>query len=248
MDLKRILILAVTIALAALFCMPASAVIAEVNGMGTVSSVDTEQKTITITTEYQFSTTYSESEPISEWIASDVISTVTGTVPDESAFDTFKTGDPVRYIILGGDGGTYLGIAKITEISSKALITDIIGDPDRLVFKPLQGSYILSAESDANCAECTGTTCTASSADIKVVKTGETLVEKSLLPGESYSYSTYDPLDYDISVKFIEGEASSDVCQTSSFGMMTGPQAVSVYEIHITEGVLPLGPGPEIEP
>lgn len=247
MDVKeRILLWAALIASVFLLFAPAAAVILESNGMGTVSGINTTEKTITIYTESQFATSYSGSTPISEWIASDA-GNVTGIVPDDSAFETFAIGDPVRYIVLGGSGGTYLGIAKMTEVSATAQITDLIGDPDRLIFSPFEGSYVLKTESVLNCAECSGTTCVASSASVTVIKSGETLAEKSLLPGGEYAYLTDDPLDYDISLKFVEGEAASDICKsTGSFGSAAGPQAVSVYEIHITPGFLPLGPGPEI--
>lgn len=240
MDMRNNLFPAAIFFTALLFIFsPAGAVILEANGMGKISDINVSEKTITVYSEYQFATSYSGSTPLSEWIASDA-GNVTGVVPDISAFDTFSVGDPVRFIILGGSGGTYLGIAKITELSGKAKVTDLTGDPEREVFKPLAGDYILKTSPVPNCAECLGTVCTASSADVTVIRSGETLTNSGLLPGESYEYTTQNPKDFDISVKFIKGESPADICKsTGSFGKMTGPQAVSVYEIHISPGVLP---------
>ncbi|WOF15354.1 hypothetical protein F1737_00985 [Methanoplanus sp. FWC-SCC4] len=232
--------------LSALFALPVSAVIQETNGMGTVFSVNDLEKTITINSGYQYTITYSGSTPNEEWIES-TQKQVTGTVPDDSALDTFKAGDPVRFIILGGDGGRYLGIAKMTEVSPKARVTDLIGDPDRMIFKQLTGGYILSTETDPICSECTGTTCEAAFSNIKVVKDSVTLTEEKLLPGKSYIYETKNPEDYDFSILFVKGEAAANICSSTKDMMMTGPQPVSVYEIHITPGKLPATKTPAAE-
>ncbi|MBP2134541.1 hypothetical protein J2128_002512 [Methanomicrobium sp. W14] len=238
MAIKKSLVLLTTAFLVCLFAFqPASAVLQEINGMGTIVSVNQDENTIAIDSEYQFVTSYSGSMPISEWIASTIIGNVTGTVPDDAAFETFSVGDPVRFIVLGGDGGTYLGIAKITNISADAVVTDIIGDPDRTVFRPLEGGYMLKTMSVPNCDECSGTTCTASSASVTIIKSSENITQTSLLPGDIYIYNTHNPDEYDISVEFVKGEGLSSTCQTATFQQISGPQTVSVYVIHITKGI-----------
>jgi hypothetical protein len=238
--IKSSLIKAFLVAAVTLLCLTGSvsAVIQEVNGMGTITSMDRSAGTIDISSQYQFTISYTGSTPNEEWIQA-TGTEVTGNVPDDKAFEIFKTGDPVRFIILGGTGGDYLGIAKINKISRDAEISAIVGEIDRMIFKPLADGFSVTAEPDPNCAECSGTTCTASSAAITVTKNGKTLTEKNFLPGEEFADVTGNPQDYDIYLKFVKGEGLSSVCSPNE-PMMGGPQAISTYVLEITPGVAPV--------
>lgn len=236
--IKNNLIKAFLVAAVALLCLTgsASAVIQEVNGMGTITSMDKSAGTISINSQYQFTISYTGSTPNEEWIPA-TETEVTGNAPDDKAFEIFKTGDPVRFIILGGTGGDYLGIAKINKITGSAEISAIVGDIDRMIFTPLEGGFAVTAEPDPNCAECSGTTCTASSAAITVTKNGNTLTDKSFLPGEEFADVTNNPEDYDFYIQFVKGEGLASTCNPDASMMMGGPQAVSTYVLEITPGV-----------
>ncbi|EHQ36900.1 hypothetical protein [Methanoplanus limicola] len=231
--IKSSLIKAFLVAAVALFCLTgnASAVIQEVNGMGTITSMDKSAGTINISSQYQFTISYTGSTPNEQWIPA-TETEVTGNAPDSKAFEIFETGDPVRYIILGGTGGDYLGIAKIDKISGDAEISAIVGDIDRMIFKPLADGFAVTAEPDPNCAECSGTTCTASSAAVTVSKDGNILSESTLLPGH-FADVTDEPKTFELYIKFVKGEGLSSTCNPDAPMMMGGPQAVSTYILEV---------------
>jgi len=230
--IKRYLFRAFLITAVALLCFTtgASAVIQEVNGMGTITSMDKDAGTININSQYQFTISYTGSTPNEEWIKA-TETEVTGNVPDSKAFEIFRTGDPVRFIILGGTGGNYLGIAKIDKISRDAEISAVVGEIDRMIFKPLADGFAVTAKPDPNCAECSGTTCTASSAAVKVSKDGNLLSESTLTPGD-FADVTDEPNTFDLYIQFVEGEGLSSVCNPNE-PMMGGPQAISTYILEI---------------
>ncbi|UUX91629.1 hypothetical protein [Methanoplanus endosymbiosus] len=230
---KSNLIKAFLVAAVALLCLTgsASAVIQEVNGMGTITSMDKGAGTISINSEYQFTISYTGSTPNEQWIKA-TETEVTGNVPDDKAFEIFKTGDPVRFIVLGGTGGDYLGIAKIDKISRDAEISAIVGDIDRMIFKPLADGFIVTAKPDPNCAECSGTVCTASSAAITVSKDGNILTEATLVPG-GFADVTDEPNTFELCITFVKGEGLASTCNPDAQIMMGGPQAISTYILEI---------------
>jgi hypothetical protein len=55
--------------------------------------------------------------------------------------------------------------------------------------------------------------------------------EKVLVPGETFTSTDYTD-NSALTVKFVSGEASASLCPGP--GMMSGPQAVSVFVVHVT--------------
>jgi hypothetical protein len=115
------------------------------------------------------------------------VEVLTGTAPDVSAFSVFKTGDPVVATSIGGAGETWITLATLFGTrSNEELVTDIVGDI-RTIPTPLIGNYVLDATTVPDCQACTGTTCTATSANVRVISEGKKVAAKALKPGESFT-------------------------------------------------------------
>jgi hypothetical protein len=95
---------------------------------------------------------------------------------------------------------------------------------------PLIGDYSVETLTIPDCTSCTGTVCTASSAKVTWKSTGTPVLEKTLMPGESFTYNGRND-GSSVTVKFVSGQAAAQVCPGKEG--MTGPQAVSVFVINI---------------
>jgi hypothetical protein len=109
------------------------------------------------------------------------------------------------------------------------LITDIVGDMGTIP-TPLTGNYALYATTVPDCQACTGTTCTATSANVKVMSEEKEVSAKILMPGESFTYNGRND-GSSVAVTFVRGQALSSTCPGK--GGMTGPQAISVYVVKV---------------
>jgi len=86
------------------------------------------------------------------------VESLTGTVPDVSAFSFFKTGDTVVATSIGGAGETWITLAKLFgSRPNEEFVTDIAGDI-RTIPTPLIGNYALDATTVPDCTACSGTT------------------------------------------------------------------------------------------
>ena len=157
-------------------------------------------------------------------------SALTGTVPDAAAFAIFKAGDTVVATSIGGAGETWITLAKLFgSRPNEELVTDIVGDISTNQV-PLIGNYALDATTLPNCSACTGTTCTATSANVIVKSEGKAVFAKELKPGESFTYNARND-GSSVTVTFVKGQALSTTCPGKEG--MTGPQAISVYVVKV---------------
>jgi hypothetical protein len=165
------------------------------------------------------------------------VTNLTGTVPDASAFSVFNPGDPVVATSLGGAGGQWIAIAKLTGTAPDKTTIDIVGDPSSVPV-PLAGGYSLDLSTKPDCTACSGTTCTAAAANISILDQKTLRSSGDHPPNASTTYSGRND-GSSVTVTFIKGQASSASCPEREV-MMTGPQPVSVYIVHV---VPPIGSG-----
>jgi hypothetical protein len=211
-------------------CLPAGAVLQEVTVKGPVATVNPSKNTLTIENPLQYGCSYpAAGAPLGSYTPMS-ISALTGIVPDESAFSVFKSGDTAVAKSIGGAGERWITLAKLYgSRPNEEFITDIIGDVGTIQ-PPLIGNYALDATTVPDCTACSGTTCTATSANVKVMSEGKEVFVNSLRPGESFTYNGRND-GSGITVTFAKGEALSATCPGK--GGMTGPQAISVYIVRI---------------
>lgn len=198
----------------------------EVTVKGPVATLNPDKNTLTVDRPLQYGCNYPVNEPpFCSYIPTNKTG-LTGTVPDAAAFTVFKNGDPIIATSLGGQGETWITLAKLYgSRPNEELVTDIIGDI-RTIPTPLIGNYSLDATTVPDCSACTGTTCTARSAIIMVKSDEYGVLARTLMPGESLTYSGRND-GSGVTVTFVKGQASSTICPGKSGS--TGPQAISVY-------------------
>jgi len=211
-------------------CVPVGAVMQEVTVKGMVSTLSQPKNTITIEHPQQYGCTYPASgAPVCTYAPMSV-EVLTGTAPDAAVFSVFKTGDTVVATSIGGAGETWITLAKLFgSRPNEELVTDIIGNLG-MVPTPLIGNYALDATTAPDCSACTGTTCSATSANVKVMSEGKEVSAKTLKPGESFTYNGRND-GSSVAVTFVKGQALSTTCPGKAG--MTGPQAISVYIVRI---------------
>jgi len=217
------------------FCvLPAAAVIQEVTVSGTVSEHSSANNTLTIANPAQYGCSYpAGGTPVCSYTPMDS-KPLTGTVPDASAFSVFNPGDPVVATSLGGAGGRWITIAKLYGTAPGKTVTDIVGDPSTIDI-PLAGDYRLVLSPRPDCNACSGTTCTAAAVNVSILD-GKTLTGSgNLVPNASTTYSGRND-GSSITVTFVKGQASSASCSDREI-MMTGPQAISAYIVHVVPPV-----------
>jgi hypothetical protein len=221
------------------FCvLPASAVILEVTVKGTLSALDEKTNTLTIADPARYGCIYRGSDdPVCSYTPM-ANATLTGSVPEESTFTVFAAGDSVVATSLGGAGGIWITLAKLSGPSAaEETVTDIVGDPSAIA-TPLAGNYVLDLKTEPDCTTCAGTTCTATTSLVKVLIGKSPVMVQPLRPGTDMTYNGWND-GSSIAVTFVKGQASSTSCAGSP-AMMAGPQAISVYIVHV---VPPLGSG-----
>lgn len=220
------------------FCvLPVAAVIQEITISGSVSSLHREDNTIIIANPAQYGCSYpAGGTPVCSFTPMNHPS-LTGRVPDESAFSIFGPGDPIVATSLGDAGGVWITLAKLSGTAPDKTVTDIIGDPSTIDI-PLAGDYSLDLSPKPDCKACSGTTCTASTANVSILDKTTLTGWGELVPNASTTYSGRND-GSSVSVTFVKGQASSSSCSEGKI-MMTGPQPVSVYIVHV---VPPIGSG-----
>ena len=231
MSRSKYFLLAGTVLLLCLISVPVSAVLQEVTVKSTVDTVNQAKNMLTIGYPLQYGCSYpSSGAPVCTWTPMNA-SSLSGTVPDPAAFPLFKAGDPIVATSIGGAGGRWIALAMLYgSRPNEEYITDVIGDPGSIP-DPLIGNYTLALTTDPDCSNCSGTTCRAVSADVSVASGGQTMSEKVLSPGQTFSFNGRND-GSSVSVTFVNGEASSGTCPQAQMGM-SGPQPVSVYIVHV---------------
>ena len=211
-------------------CVPVGAVIQQVTLKGTVATISQQKNTITLEHPQQYGCNYPAiGAPVCTYTPMSV-EALTGTAPDAAAFSVFKTGDPVVATSLGGAGETWITLAKLFgSRPNEEFVTDIVGDMGTIP-TPLIGNYALDATTVPDCSVCTGTTCTAMFANVKVMSEGKQVSGKALRPGEALTYNGRND-GSSVAVTFVRGQALSSTCPDKAG--MTGLQAISVYVVKI---------------
>jgi len=224
--------------IAALFlcfiCVPVGAVMLEVTVKGPVATTNPAKNTLTVDHPLQYGCSYpATGVPVCSYSPINK-SALTGTVPDAAAFTVFKNGDPVVATSVGGPGETWITLAKLYgSRPNEELVTDIVGDIGTIP-TPLIGNYALDATTVPDCSVCSGTTCTAMSAIVMVKSEGYGILVRTLLPGESFTYSGRND-GSSVIVTFVKGQALSATCPGKAG--VTGPQAISVYLVKVVPPV-----------
>ncbi len=227
------LLLAATLVLT--MAVPASAVLQVTEYRGTITSLNSTSNTMTISAVAPYGCDYTNTTPNCSWTSMNATA-VNGTVPDNQVFSDFKSGDSVAAAILGGPGGNWAAVALIfpTPGIENWYATEIHGDPVYVENVPLAADYAVATLTTPDCTNCTGTVCTASSALVEI-RSSETVVKNvTLTPGQNVTYGRTDGSS--IAVQFLSGQAASSDCPNAG-GMMTGPQPVSDFIIHVKQPV-----------
>lgn len=235
MDQKFFSPLVITVLVLCLCVLPASAVIQEVTLKGTVSALNPEKNTLTLGNPARYGCDYpAGGTPVCTFTPIDSVP-VTGTVPTSTAYSVFKTGDAAVATSLGGTGGTWITLAKLYGPGqNEEYVTDLVGDPGS-VPTPLIGDYALDITMTPECTTCSGTTCTAASAGVKVMSSGTVVLTKTLGPRQSLVYNGRND-GSSIAVTLVKGEAPSTGCAGGRSGM-SGPQPVSVFVVNVVPPV-----------
>ncbi len=229
-----------TLIVLGLCVLPAAAVIQEVTVKGTVSALDKGKNTLTLANPAQYGCSYpATGGPVCTY-SQMTDTSLTGTVPAETAFSVFQAGDTVIATSLGGAGGTWITVAKLYgALPSEEYVTDVVGDPSTLT-APLIGDYALDLSTKPDCTTCYGTICTATTSTVNILSGNTRLMVKTLEPRQAMVYSGKND-GSSVRVTFIKGEASSSTC-LGGYGL-TGPQPVSVYIVDVAP---PIGFGGQV--
>lgn len=212
-------------------CIPASAVMQEVTLKGAIATLNPPKNTLSIEHPQQYGCSFPAGGVPACTYAPMSVEILTGTVPDAAAYSVFTNGDPVVATSLGGTGETWITLAKLFgSRPNEEFVTDIVGDFSTIP-TPLIGNYALDATTVPDCSNCSGTTCTAMFANVKVMSEGRQVDGKALKPGEALTYNGRND-GSSVAVTFVKGQASSTSCPGTAAGM-SGPQAISVYVVKI---------------
>lgn len=214
--------------------LPGAAVLLEVTLKGTVAGTDLANNTLTIAGPARYGCSYPGNGPAVCTYTPMNATTLTGTVPAGSALSVFSPGDPIVATSLGGPGGTWIALAKLTGTADGSTVTDIVGEPASIPV-PLAGGYSLDLLTEPDCTTCAGTTCTASSSSVRVMSGTTLLMAQDLVPGHVMSYNGRNDGSA-VTVTFMKGQASSLTCAGREPGM-SGPQAISTYIVHVVPPV-----------
>jgi hypothetical protein len=211
-------------------CVPVGAVLLEVTVKGPVATINPTKNTLTVDNPLQYGCSYTaKGIPVCTYTPVNK-SALTGTVPDLAAFTVFNIGDTVVATSIGGPGETWITLAKLFgSRPNEELVTDIVGDIGSIP-TPLIGNYSLDATTVPDCSACSGSTCTATSAVVKVKSDGNEVLERTLIPGESLSYNGRND-GSSVYIRFVKGQALSTTCPGTAG--MTGSQAISVYIVKV---------------
>jgi hypothetical protein len=210
--------------------LPAAAVVQEVTVKSSVSTLSPQKNTLTIGYPLQYGCSYpATGSPVCTYTPTNY-SALTGTVPNEAAFTMFRAGDPVVGTSFGGAGGRWIALARLYgSRPNEENVTALIGDPGSIP-TPLIGDYALDITMNPDCTACSGTICSATSADVNVLSGGSRVMQRTLKPGGALLFNGRND-GSSLSLTFLSGEATSATC--SGMAGMSGPQPVSVFVLTV---------------
>lgn len=226
---------AIALAMVVLFCIvfPTTAVIQEMTLKGEITNVDIDNQTIYASFTQSYGCDYGTEggDPVCEFSDLETAINSSTLALDPSMLTTMKTGDVIAVTTLGGEDGQWIAVAKITaDENGNEVASDVWGDIGTLSdIITLDGDYEVSYTTTPDCEDCSGTVCTASSANVSIT-CGEETTTQILTPGEETTLN--GNVNTNLTVVFVNGQASSASCSAEA-PMMTGPQAISNFIITI---------------
>lgn len=231
-----------------LWIMPVAADLLESTYQGKVVTADPMAGVLTVKPSSRLGMEYNGTTPVTVWvtIASAEQFPISGVVPDAAVFSLVKEGDVVRVTNIGGAGGPWVSIAGIATPGTKdPPVAWLVGETRPFVAPLYQGGYRLETLTLPDCSSCKGTTCNGTKAEVTLEKEGKLIASRVLSTGEEYRWSSKEPGDFDLAVKFLRGEALSSPCGGET---TTGPQAISVFTVISTPSrIVSVSPTPGFE-
>lgn len=213
---------------------PVSAVLLETTISGEVTKISQSENQLTISPDEVWNG--------NSWVMYSVTSAdsqnIAGEAPKGTIFNYIEEGDQVQATFIGADLNdvTWVTVARVgVPGSSSRFLSDSWGDPANLV-SPFFNNFKVSYESVADCSKCTGSVCSAASADVSVSQGWEGqnyLQTKTMKPGETLVFSSPEGCQSDLQVGMVSGQANSGEC--SGYAEIEGPQAISDFEIHVVQ-------------
>ncbi|UUX91519.1 hypothetical protein [Methanoplanus endosymbiosus] len=209
-----------------LLAVNASAVILEENYKGKVSRLDPSKEIMTM----QVSEVYEGGQWVTYAKSSLKNNIVAGSTDNPHIYNELKQGDLVEACILGGAGGEWVAVGKISSAgTTESRLTMEFGDPSKLV-SPYYDGYSIEYTTTPDCNECEGTVCAAPSATVTVYKGGNQIEKRTLSEGMTHIFGYYSENQYVLKITYNFGEASSSTCPGAE--MMMGPQEISDFTIY----------------
>ncbi|MCQ8893621.1 MAG: PEGA domain-containing protein [Methanolinea sp.] len=239
---NRTLLFFVLILILCACCVPAGALLPSYSLRGSVVDYSRANNTVTILVTHKWGCVYDGRENPCSWIPI-TPRTLTGTVPVPEVFDHIGFGSPVMAGSIGTQGERWTSIGTLTPFAAPEPYhaTHLFGDLG-LLPAPLVAGYGISATTKPDCGECSGSVCTARWANVTITREGTPVWNGTLLPYGEMAYD--DPHDGSgISVTFVSGQASSNLCPGLPVGM-SGIQPISVFIVSVRQP----GPGPTVTP
>lgn len=221
-----------------LLAIPAMGAVQETCYLGRITSLDPLSRTLSIDVASQYSCDYSAGSPACNFIPivppnQIAVTTpiVTGTVNSDEVFELFQSGDQVVATIIGGDGGTWIGIALAShgQGTEEWQATELYGDPRSLPV-PLAGDYRMEYAILPDCSKCSGSVCKGLTSLITVWSSDMKVVDDVLNSGHSLEYSGRNDGSR-VSIHYLSGETRSTQC--SQEDAIAGIQPVSSFIIHV---------------
>ncbi len=171
------------------------------------------------------------------------ITSVVGKPPNNEALHNLSSDQNVIVYSLGTPEN-FVTIAKFKS-NIKQYLTDIYGEIEfaenfsKLTQEfrskcpfPFPSGHFISYNNTPDCDSCAGAICQATNTSVVLEKSDADNIEYDLRPGEQ---NTFQINDYQIYVKFIEGEVSSSKCGQ----MAVGPQPTSNFVVRVTPQINP---------
>ena len=161
---------------------------------------------------------------------------ITGTAPSSDAMAYLCVGDTVQATFTGeSPQASWVTVSKVdgTDPTGKFLIASF-GDPSKIV-NSFQNNFKVTFDTAPDCESCSGSVCTASSAYVKVVQGWNEKnypSDAQMIPGERHVFKSPEGCLQELSVTFLNGEASAGLCSAAS---PVGRQPFSVFTIEVVQ-------------
>lgn len=161
---------------------------------------------------------------------------IRGYLAGDTFPSTFQNRDRVVATILGGNGGTWRGIARVTRENETSdwQAAEIYGDPAILPVT-LVGDYRMEYAILPDCSKCSGSICRGLTSSVALWSGEVKVFDEFLNPGHSIVYSGRND-GSSVSILYLSGETLASQCSLATND--PGVQPVSSFVIHV---VPPIG-------